>query len=82
MDEANPTNSNPTNNLQRRVGTRCFSAPLLVLSGAADPALTRRLTDALHSLYVLAAALAILLVLSLLVAIWAFRRNRETEPKA
>ncbi len=55
---------------------------MLAFSGPADPALAHRLNDLLHSLYVVAVVLALLLIISLLIAVWAFRRNRDTEPKA
>ena len=55
---------------------------LITLSSPADPTLTHQLSGILHTLYVVAAVLVILLAISLLVAVWAFRRNRDTEPKA
>lgn len=55
---------------------------LITFSSPADPTLTHQLGGVLHLLYVTAVVLAILLAISLLVAVWAFRRNRDTEPKA
>lgn len=74
--------SNPLQPLHRFAGTPPIGALSLILIGSADPTLTHRLSGVLHSLYVMAAVLAVLLVISLLVAVWAFRRSRDTEPRA
>lgn len=72
--------SNLTNILSQP--TAVTGPAMITFSGPADPALAHKLGDVLHSLYVIAGILAVLLILSLLLAVWVFRRNRDTEPKA